>query len=59
MRRRRAGSAAARAGRSLAPRPERDESFAALPDLILIDGGKGQLSAGLARSARWSSAARR
>jgi len=26
---------------------ERDESFAALPDLILIDGGKGQLSAGL------------
>jgi excinuclease ABC subunit C len=27
--------------------PERDESFAALPDLILIDGGKGQLSAGM------------
>jgi excinuclease ABC subunit C len=26
---------------------QRDESFAALPDLILIDGGKGQLSAGL------------
>src|SRR5439155_11611785 len=26
---------------------ERDESFAALPDLILIDGGKGQLGAGL------------
>ena len=27
--------------------PDRDESFAALPDLILIDGGKGQLSAGM------------
>ncbi len=27
--------------------PERDEAFAALPDLILIDGGKGQLSAGV------------
>ncbi len=27
--------------------PERDESFAALPDLIVIDGGKGQLSAGM------------
>ena len=27
--------------------PNRDESFAALPDLILIDGGKGQLSAGM------------
>jgi excinuclease ABC subunit C len=27
--------------------PERDESFAGLPDLILIDGGKGQLSAGM------------
>jgi excinuclease ABC subunit C len=26
----------------------RDESFAALPNLIVIDGGKGQLSAGLA-----------
>ena len=26
---------------------ERDEAFAALPDLILIDGGKGQLSAGM------------
>jgi excinuclease ABC subunit C len=26
---------------------ERDASFAALPDLIVIDGGKGQLSAGL------------
>jgi excinuclease ABC subunit C len=25
----------------------RDESFAALPDLIVIDGGKGQLSAGM------------
>jgi excinuclease ABC subunit C len=25
----------------------RDESFASLPDLIVIDGGKGQLSAGL------------
>ncbi len=27
--------------------PERDEAFAALPDLILIDGGKGQLAAGM------------
>jgi excinuclease ABC subunit C len=27
--------------------PERDESFAALPDLVVIDGGKGQLSAGV------------
>jgi excinuclease ABC subunit C len=27
--------------------PERDGSFAALPDLIVIDGGKGQLSAGM------------
>ena len=25
----------------------RDQSFAALPDLILIDGGKGQLTAGM------------
>ena len=27
--------------------PERNESFATLPNLIVIDGGKGQLSAGL------------
>jgi excinuclease ABC subunit C len=27
---------------------DRDASFAALPDLIVIDGGKGQLSAGMA-----------
>ena len=27
--------------------PDRDESFASLPGLVLIDGGKGQLSAGL------------
>ena len=27
--------------------PERDASFAALPDLIVIDGGKGQLSAAM------------
>jgi excinuclease ABC subunit C len=27
--------------------PERDESFAAVPDLVVIDGGKGQLSAGM------------
>ena len=26
---------------------ERDESFASVPDLIVIDGGKGQLSAGI------------
>ncbi|MGH2924586.1 MAG: excinuclease ABC subunit UvrC [Solirubrobacterales bacterium] len=29
------------------PHDERDESFASLPDLIVIDGGKGQLSAGV------------
>jgi excinuclease ABC subunit C len=27
--------------------PARDQSFAAVPDLIVIDGGRGQLSAGL------------
>jgi len=27
--------------------PDRDESFASLPDLIVIDGGKGQLSAAM------------
>jgi excinuclease ABC subunit C len=27
--------------------PERNESFATLPNLIVIDGGKGQLSAGV------------
>ncbi len=27
--------------------PNRDSSFAALPDVIVIDGGKGQLSAGM------------
>ena len=27
--------------------PERDESFAALPNVVVIDGGKGQLAAGL------------
>jgi len=27
--------------------PERDDSFASLPDLVVIDGGKGQLSAGM------------
>jgi excinuclease ABC subunit C len=27
--------------------PDRDQSFAAVPDLIVIDGGKGQLSAAL------------
>ena len=27
--------------------PERDQSFASLPDLVVIDGGKGQLSVGL------------
>jgi excinuclease ABC subunit C len=28
--------------------PQRDESFASLPNVVVIDGGKGQLSAGLA-----------
>ena len=28
---------------------DRDASFAALPDLVVIDGGKGQLSAGMRR----------
>ncbi len=27
--------------------PARDDSFAALPDLVVIDGGKGQLAAGM------------
>ena len=36
---------------------KRDESFAALPDLIVIDGGKGQLSAGDARPRAASSSA--
>ncbi len=27
--------------------PERDESFASLPSLVVIDGGKGQLAAGM------------
>jgi excinuclease ABC subunit C len=35
-------------GADLSPHDaERDESFAALPALIVIDGGKGQLSAGM------------
>jgi excinuclease ABC subunit C len=35
-------------GADLSPHDaERDESFAALPGLIVIDGGKGQLSAGM------------
>ena len=35
--------------RDLSPHdPERDRSFSALPNLIVIDGGKGQLSSGLA-----------
>ncbi|HZO60492.1 MAG TPA: excinuclease ABC subunit UvrC [Solirubrobacterales bacterium] len=35
--------------RDLSPHdPERDRSFAALPALIVIDGGKGQLSSGVA-----------
>jgi excinuclease ABC subunit C len=41
---RRAGRLREQADRS--PHDERDESFASLPDLIVIDGGKGQLSAG-------------
>jgi excinuclease ABC subunit C len=39
-------------GADLSPHDERrDESFASLPNLIVIDGGKGQLSAGM-RAAR-------
>jgi excinuclease ABC subunit C len=33
--------------------PGYDASFAALPNLIVIDGGKGQLSAGLGALAEW------
>jgi excinuclease ABC subunit C len=37
-----------RDGADLSPHDaERDESFSSLPDLIVIDGGKGQLSAGM------------
>jgi excinuclease ABC subunit C len=37
-----------RDGADLSPHDaERDESFAALPGLVVIDGGKGQLSAGM------------
>ena len=50
--------------------PKRNESFATLPNLIVIDGGKGQLARGPAgarglprarawRSSRWPSASRR
>ena len=39
--------------RDLSPHdPDRDRSFAALPALIVIDGGKGQLSSGVARARR-------
>ena len=34
--------------------PSYDPSFAALPNLVVIDGGKGQLAAGLDRAARAS-----
>ena len=37
--------------------PSRDASFAALPALVVIDGGRGQLSSGVA--ARWASSWRR
>ncbi|MSO41839.1 MAG: excinuclease ABC subunit UvrC [Solirubrobacterales bacterium] len=33
--------------------PKRNASFAALPDLIVIDGGKGQLSAGMRALEPW------
>ena len=49
--------------------PKRNESFATLPNLVVIDGGQGQLAAGLARcrasasaaspSSRWPSGSRR
>ncbi len=41
-----AGASAAEAASSgNGAKPKRDESFAALPDLVIIDGGKGQLAA--------------
>ena len=36
-----------------------DESFAAVPNLVVIDGGKGQLSAALAALQRSTSSGRR
>ena len=41
------GLAAGRAADRSPHDAERDESFASMPDLIMIDGGKGQLSAGM------------
>src|SRR6201990_328413 len=38
---------------------ERDASFAALPNLVIIDGGKGQLGAAPAPASRWPSGSRR
>ena len=46
---RRGGLAPLRAaGRTASTADEYDESFAAMPNLVVIDGGKGQLSAALA-----------
>ena len=66
-----AGSRSGSASRTSRPHdPKRNESFATLPNLIVIDGGPGQLSAGMRalaafvergrrRSCRWPSGSRR
>ena len=60
---RRCSRGASRSGsarRDISPHdPDYDASFAALPNLVVIDGGKGQLAAGLGAAARLSRARRR
>ncbi len=41
------GAAAAGNGSGAAGNGDRDESFAAMPDLVIVDGGRGQLNAAL------------